>query len=345
MTIQWMEGFDLYEEDTSSNFGGSFWNTLNAGCRRVQNSAARTGLSGYNYTFCTSAHNASRPCVNGSSRTTMGFAMRQNTAYPSEDTVEAPSAMFIGAVANAGVSYNHNQRVGIYRDETLIDESASTFNTETYNYIEFELFHSNSGNVTYNLWVNNQLEATGTMTHIGDISLFLIGQRDFGGTVGESGRSTDFDDLIIYSDIDHLGDTSIVLLMPDTDETPQQWTPATGTDNFAMIDNIPFNDAEYIETATVGHQSQFSLEAPPPDIFAVHAIQHQYRAQKDDVQATQMQGAIILPAGPDVDTGADNVLTTQWNYFADVSETNPDTAAAWTPGDLDTIELRYERTA
>lgn len=274
----------------------------------------------------------------------MGFAMRQNTAYPSSDTVEAPSAMFIGAVANAGVSYNHNQRVGIYRDETLIAESASTYNTETYNYIEFEIGHGLSGVVTYNLWINNQLEATGTMDHIGVISAFLIGQRDFSGTVGESERSTDFDDLIIYSDVDHLGDTSIILLLPDADETPQDWTPASGVDNFEMINNVPFNDAEYIETATIGDQSQFSLTAPPPDIFAVHAIQHQYRAQKDDVQATQMQGAIILPGGPITELGADNVLTQQWNYFADVSEENPDTTAAWTPGDLDTIELRYERT-
>lgn len=346
MTIQWMEGFDLYPAGTTSNFVGNFWNSLNTAGRRIETTAARNGTRGYNYTFVTSDHNLSRPCVNGSVRTTMGFAMRQNGAYPGSPTQRPAAATFIGSSSKAGVGYNENQRIGVYRDTTLIAESASTFNVGTYNYVEFELYHATTGNVTFNLWVNNQLEATGTMQNINTISAFNIGQRGTSGSVGVSGQSTDFDDIIIYSDIDHLGDTSIILLLPAADETPQDWTPASGVNNYDMIDNVPFNDAEYIETATVSDQSQFSLTTPPADIFAVHALQHQYRAQKDDVQAVQMQGAIILPGAPDtVELGADNVLTQQWNYLADVSETDPDTGVAWTPANLATIELRYERTA
>lgn len=349
MTIQWFEGFDLYPLSTATDFSGSFWNDLYsgvAGGRSAQVDAARNGNAGLRVSSVIStAQDTTRPCTNGASRTTFGAAIQQNISYGTGSR-DLPACGFIGSNGRLMIAYDETQSIAVYRNGSLVGRSSSTFNIGTYNYCEVEVTHATSGNVTVTLWVNNTMEFQDSIAFIGTISAFVIGSLTGSGLYGVSGTSTYFDDIYIADDQDRLGDSAVIVQMPDANTTPQDWTVTGAASQWEALANVPFNDSEYITTPTQFDQSQFELEAPPPDIFQVHAVAHQYRGQKDDVQDARVQGAVILPGGgPDVNTGADNTFVQQWNYFIDIFETNAaGGGGAWSPADLNTIELRYERT-
>lgn len=345
MTIEWFEGFDTYPPNTGTDFAGNFWNSLitnTSSGRYISPSAARNGNYALRFISTISTNQTtSRAITTGAVRNTFGIAMRQNGTFPSVPA--GPS--FNGSIANIGIRYSNDQRISIYRAGTLIGASSSTYNIGTYNYCELEVGVGTGGTVTINLWVNNVLEFNDTISACGTFSQFRIGQMNTSGSVGAGSTSTDFDDIYIARDQDRLGDSAVIILSPNANATPQDWSVVGAASQYEAVANVPFDDAQYIESTTATEQSQFELANSPGSIFAVHAIANMYRAQKDDVQDVNVQGAIILPGSPDVVvTGSDNVLTQQWNYYVDVSEQNPDTVAPWTPADLDALELRFERT-
>jgi hypothetical protein len=346
MTIQWMEGFDTYPFATSTNFSGNFWNSLinsvSSG-RSIQVAAARNGGYGLRIQGLQSSnYQTSRGASTGTVRTTVGWAMRQNNSFTSAFPIPG-LAMTCGGVAITCV-YNASGGISLFNGTILIGQSTTLYNSGTYNYIELEVY-TGAGSEPVNVYVNGILEIAASFIK-GGVSDIAIGRTYSGSLSGDGSNSTDFDDVIVYTDRDRLGDTAVIPLFPASDGTPNDWVASVGTDEFEMLNNVPFNNAQYISTPTLNAQSQFPLTAPPSDIFAVFGLQHTYRSQKDAALAANMQGAIILPGGaPDIAVGTDQVLTQAWNYYADVSETNPNTAAAWTPSDLDTLEIRYERTA
>lgn len=217
--------------------------------------------------------------------------------------------------------------------------AANVITLNTYNYITARiLFHPVAGSV--DIWVNGVLvlSVTGQTT---DVSACTSTQLmvDGGFNVGY------WDDFSMWTWA-NAGDVfpyvaSVYPAMAVTDSTPLAWTPSTGTNHAALVDEIPPSLTDYVSSATVGQVDQYvhaipaNQQVPPiPAATNILGCVHALYAQVDS-GASSLKSNKAGVAGSDI-----LVLTTTPTYYRQ----------AYTPGlaaltDLPTTPLGPEVVA
>lgn len=146
------------------------------------------------------------------------------------------------------------------------------------------------------------------------------------------------DDMVISDTF--IGDIRIEALVPDADTATLDWTPSTGGDNYALVDEIPENDSDYVTSTTDGDQDLYDIEdwddtgKTPVGVVLWHYA-------KADV-ATGQSIKQLANSGATLDESAEKLLSTDWNYFFHLMENDPNTAAAWTDAAIDALEIGQE---
>lgn len=154
-------------------------------------------------------------------------------------------------------------------------------------------------------------------------------------------------DLICYNGLgtennNFLGAVKIVTLTVTGDEA-LNWTPSTGATGFAILDNVPPNDAQYISAGDPPPSPYAgTLSNVPIDTTTIKALQTVVRAAKVDGGDGNLQ--VSLLSGASTGTGADRPITTAFTYWFDVFELDPATGAAWTPVGADAARVQLDRT-
>lgn len=118
------------------------------------------------------------------------------------------------------------------------------------------------------------------------------------------------DDLFVLnngsggSPVNRVGPQAITMRLPTSDFV-KEWSPATGDDHFAMVDNLPPTETEFIKSSVSGAQDLFKsgATAGTGTITAVGVV---VRARKNDIDARQMGVAV----GPKGATQKENLITT-----------------------------------
>lgn len=107
-----------------------------------------------------------------------------------------------------------------------------------------------------------------------------------------------------------LGDLKVVSLIPTADTATAQWTPSTGTNHAAAVDEVPPNTTDYVSTPTVGNRDLFDVTDLPSNTTGVLAYRVGMYAQKSDAGAMSVKPVVKDPAG----TVAQNAvaLSTSW---------------------------------
>lgn len=154
-------------------------------------------------------------------------------------------------------------------------------------------------------------------------------------------------DVIVWDSLgssnnDFIGDVQIVSLIP-TGDTALNWTPSTGTDGYALIDESVPNDTDYISADdTLPDASVFTLSDLDADVVSVKGLMSFVRMFKTDGGTAQVQVGLV--SGTNTDNGEDRPITVAETTWMDLSELDPDTAAAWTPIAVNAVKLRIDRT-
>jgi len=144
------------------------------------------------------------------------------------------------------------------------------------------------------------------------------------------------DDLCIRDD-QWPGDIRFVALVPDGDIT-RQWTPSSGSDHYALVDEVPPSDSDYIYTSTSGARDMFSLsdfDATGKEPIAVTAWA---RGWKNRAEADQLK--LILSDGTNEVSQTGDLMTTP-TYIWKTFESAPD-MSEWTDEALDNLRLGVE---
>ena len=140
-------------------------------------------------------------------------------------------------------------------------------------------------------------------------------------------------------------DNAVINILPSADLMPQDWTPSAGSDGFAVIDDIPFNDTTFIEAATANDVSDFGTSFSQT-VFQVHAVSHQWRGLKSTPGAVNARASLRVGAGGTPIVGIDHALSeTTADTFTDIALLNPDTGLPFTEADLAALIVTHERTA
>ena len=109
---------------------------------------------------------------------------------------------------------------------------------------------------------------------------------------------------------------------PASDIT-KQWTPSTGTDHFAMIDEVTASDADYISATAAGQTDEVKLQAmTAPQAGTSVAIG--YRVQgitgSAGVTVSMVQGTTVIATDTTRTANGDYVLTVASGTWASVTD-------------------------
>lgn len=157
-----------------------------------------------------------------------------------------------------------------------------------------------------------------------------------------------YKDLVVWDGTgpynnDFLGSVLVVSLRPVAD-VALNWTPSTGTDGFSILDNSPPNDAQYISAPFPPPAAYVAdLTNLPPNVTSVKGVVSIVRATKADGGDASLQ--ISMVSGNATANGSNRPITITPTYWRDVFEQDPATNAAWTPGALDAVKQKMNRTA
>lgn len=127
---------------------------------------------------------------------------------------------------------------------------------------------------------------------------------------------------------DRLGDTHIEGLLPNREYQPQ-WTPSSGTLNYAMVSENPPDDAStYLYTNTSGITDYWRVEPPSISAGSVLALASNIYARKNKAGVSRITPTLSL-AGTQA-AGSDLYLSTDWRYYQTIVEQQPTLATVGT---------------
>lgn len=219
--------------------------------------------------------------------------------------------------------------------------SSTTFALSTWYYIEGHVVvNSSTGSVA--------LKVNGVQDIAETTSLNTRGDGAAGGdTVDRLGFAPDdalhllddfyFNDTTGTVNTGYSGDIRIKGYIPSADGSNSGMTLSTGTSHFAVVDDVPPNDATDYAYGT-GTTEVDTLNIPnTSNVGTVQAVMLWVRAQKSDAGAGNI--ATVLKSGATTDTGSDQALSTSWAYYRKVFNQDPNGTINWTASAVDSMEI------
>jgi hypothetical protein len=232
---------------------------------------------------------------------------------------------------------------------TVLATSTNATLADTWYHIEFKATINNSTGA-YKVHVNGSStgwipEATGVDTREGG-TVGAANQLIIGG----AGANCFFDDLYFFDDVagdgftDFKGVCEVVTRIASSgDGTHADFTPSTGTDNGAMVDDAtPDGDTTYNASSTVGHRDSYNFSALGIT-GTIHGLQLNNWCRNSDAGARSVNGFYQSTSSPGITDGT-NVVALSTSYI-DVREPwgeNPETTNAWTVSEIDAAEFGLE---
>lgn len=210
------------------------------------------------------------------------------------------------------------------------------------------LLHSSAGTVEVRLNGTSVLTVSGVATAGTSGSVAAI---KFGNTT-TSGSSNDriyWDDLWFCDTVDatatqgspnndFLGDLSVKVHIPSANGDTTQWTPSTGTNHAALIDESPPNTTDYVSDSVSGHLDLVTLPDLPATAQTVYGVQVCIYTAADDA------GSIgIKPSLKENSTVTDQSTITltgtvyAMKYGAFLTK-RPSDGAQWTVSDVNGLQ-------
>lgn len=164
---------------------------------------------------------------------------------------------------------------------------------------------------------------------------------DFTGTAAVD---TDFCPTVDGSGIatNYIGELQVMYLPVNGDTAEADWTKSSGTDGYALLDEVDPNDADYVSSTVAGDLSEYALTDLPEDITYVRGLMMIGRMSKADSGAAMIKyGMKSVAATAD---SAEFPITTLPSYWWKFQNTDPNSSSRWTRASLNAAWLRLQRT-
>lgn len=169
------------------------------------------------------------------------------------------------------------------------------------------------------------------------------------GTIGFFATSNLFriDDIYILDSSggaphnNFLGDIRIDTVLPNGDGTYTQFTPSTGTDHYALVDDSVPNTTDYNSSSTLGQRDSYNM-GNVTLTGAILAVQTNLAVLKDDVGYRNAKA--LIKSGSTIAYGTSRGLNTTQTINMDIFSTDPNTGLAWTNSAVNALEVGMEIT-
>ena len=150
-----------------------------------------------------------------------------------------------------------------------------------------------------------------------------------------------FDNLFIADDWQ--GQLEMITLVPTSDGTHTDFSPSTGSDHYAVVDEETALDTDYNEATALGDKDTYQI-TPSGIATPIKAVSVFNRVFKEGSSTAGVKN--ILRAGSTDYQGSsdERILTSDAEMITDIWEVNPNTSSAWTTSDLSSMEFGVEVT-
>ena len=219
--------------------------------------------------------------------------------------------------------------------------------TGIWQYLEVKVVSAASGEVRIKLDGVEVLNETGIDTSISDTTVTRV---RFMSSSSSFQHGMTYDDIVILDDggvaphNDNIGDVRIAVLLPTSDEGPNDWVPSGGSNEYEMIDDpVPGGDdgdTTYISGDTPAQKSLFGFGGLPGDAESIFAVASVVSARKTDAGSKTMR--TYVDSGGTIDNGDTWGVVTDYFVRRHIWERDPNTGALFVKAGVDAIKSGVE---
>jgi len=253
---------------------------------------------------------------------------RPQHSYNQNGCARIQVVLIDGKVIYVRLNYTHWDA---YVDGVLVGTGSVILQAEWHN-VQFHLLVADAG--TLQVKVEGILDIDysgdtkpGTSVVIDSVCLRMTGP---GGSPSDHDRWDDF--VVGYGGWP--GDIWVDAIYPDGDDAVQ-WSRSAGAVNYALVDEDPPSDADYVYTITNTHKDVYTLEdwdgAGKTPLFVVQWC----RAKKDSAGSQQVE--LVMDDGTE-DIGAAQNILTSYRYVNRLMM-NPPSGGAWSEAIIDALKV------
>lgn len=221
----------------------------------------------------------------------------------------------------------------LYIDGSLVQAGSISVPNEQFQQVQVYFNIDNSGGVASKIDGVDDIDYSGdtqpgtgsTITHVRQLQ---------DGVINHSGQS--YWDDFSFGLGDWGGDVRFDALLPNGDNSVQ-WTPSTGADNYALVDERPPSTADYVSAGSPGLEDLYDLAdwsgtAKTPQFVTAWAY-----AKKDVAGDIQLQ--LFVDSNGEESAGSPLDLSTADAYYYHLAATDPDTDGAWSDSAIDALKI------
>jgi len=330
MAILWLDGFEGYGSTPGGAVDSSFQDRYavpnDFGIMDVESGR----YAGSSLEWPTSFdRNASTNNLGSNSTLYVGMAVKFNSIQP----------RVIMGFWETGSWFGMNRKldpagyIKVYRGTTRLANVYCSIRAEIWYYLEFKVTIDNS----VGAWeVRLDGESLGSATNVdtrtsGQYLEQVILRGHNGGPW--------YDDFYV-SDSGYLDDIRIDGILPDSAGDDTDWTPDSGNNYERVDENPPDDDTSYVETSTSTDRDLYNYESLPSEVDTVKGLQ--INTQRRVTAGTETFKTVIKTGTTtDADAG-ESTSDTSYDWQYRISETDPDTASAWTESGVNAAQFGVE---
>jgi hypothetical protein len=194
----------------------------------------------------------------------------------------------------------------------------------TWHYVEVEVTIGTGTSGSFNVYVDNVLVLAVSGVNTAQTGATTTNTIGLMGVC--NGNFLEFDDLYVTDTFTRLGERRVETLAVTADTADKDWTPSTGSVNYAMVDEIPVNSTDYVSASTVGDLDLYTIADLSSSPTTIDAVQATMFAEKTD--ATSRSIAAVFDISATQLTGANHSLAVGISKFDTIFETKPG-GGAW----------------
>lgn len=230
----------------------------------------------------------------------------------------------------------------------LGNSGVNVFSATTLYHVEFKiLFHASAG--TVEMRVNGAVWMSLSGIDTLPVAANYMTLSHSHANAGTNTNKMSMDNLYFWNDQGSrnntfLGERTIYTIFPSADTAQEDWTLSSGSDSFALIDNVPPDGAtNYLESTVVGDKDTFTLQNAPTSNIKVLGVQVNVQAQKTDAGEGEIQIGVTSNGVEDL-SSSQIVTQDQFLYYQHMVELDPDTGLPFEVADINALELTFERS-
>lgn len=288
----------------------------------------------------------------------IGLAFKSVTAFSlishlfNEDN--AIVNVYQGGSSQFWLRLNTNGTLSVLRGSTVLGTSSSALTQNVFHYIELKVvIHDSAGTVDLRVdgvqtgWLTLTSQDTKATSSATWDELILGGIR----TAGTSAYEWDYDDIYVLDGTGTAaqwkafkGDTRVDYRTLTANGANRAFTPSTGTDDFAVVDEAAVNgDTDYLTAAAAADKCSGVCQDAPVPGAEIYGIQIIAWGKKTDAGASGHKGLIRI--GSTDYLGTERGLATSYSCKREPMDVSPATAVAFTESEFNAAEIGAQKSS